>query len=118
MKIYIKLGWKKLNDYYGKLTPTAYAAAVVFHPCKKWRALERLWNQLPSRQTSEWKRTYARSLAAIWEERYKTMAHEEGCNGASATGATSGLDYIERRLAFSRSLACPEPQGRESKRQK
>jgi hypothetical protein len=42
LKIYIKLGWKKLNNYYGKLTSAAYAAAVVFHPCKKWRALERL----------------------------------------------------------------------------
>ncbi|KAM4065570.1 ribonuclease H-like protein [Hirsutella rhossiliensis] len=46
LKIYIKLGWKKLNDYYSKLTSTAYVAAVVFHPCKKWRALERLWSQL------------------------------------------------------------------------
>ncbi|OAQ57268.1 ribonuclease H-like protein [Purpureocillium lilacinum] len=44
LKIYIRLGWKKLNCYYGKLTSTAYAAAVVFHPCKKWRALERLWD--------------------------------------------------------------------------
>ncbi|KAG4275825.1 hypothetical protein FPRO04_14334 [Fusarium proliferatum] len=53
LKVYIKLGWKKLNEYYGKLSSTAYVAAVVFHPCKKWRALERLWDQLPTRQTSE-----------------------------------------------------------------
>jgi hypothetical protein len=56
LKIYIRLGWKKLNAYYGKLTSTTYVAAVVFHPCKKWRALERLWSQLLSRQTSGWKR--------------------------------------------------------------
>ncbi|KAL9561335.1 hypothetical protein ACKAV7_014690 [Fusarium commune] len=49
LKIYIKLGWKKLNCYYGKLTSAAYVAAVVFHLCKKWRTLEQLWNQLPSR---------------------------------------------------------------------
>jgi hypothetical protein len=108
LKIYIKLGWKKLNDYYGKLTSTAYVAAVVFHPCKKWRALERLWNQLPSRQTSEWKRTYGISLTTIWEERYKSMALEDTSNGISAAG-NGGLDYIERRLAFSRSMAYPEP---------
>jgi hypothetical protein len=47
LKIYIKLGWKKLNDYYGKLTSTAYVAAVVFHLCKKWRALERLLEPSP-----------------------------------------------------------------------
>lgn len=67
LKIYIKLGWKKLNNYYGKLTSAAYAAAVVFHPCKKWRALEQLWNQLPSCQTSEWKQAYQASLTAIWD---------------------------------------------------
>ncbi|KAM4063985.1 ribonuclease H-like protein [Hirsutella rhossiliensis] len=115
LKIYIKLGWKKLNDYYSKLTSTAYVAAVVFHPCKKWRALERLWSQLPSRQTSEWERTYARSLATVWKERYKNMAHRQSCDGVSADTTNSGLDYIERRLAFSRSLACPEPRGRQIK---
>jgi hypothetical protein len=116
LKIYIKLAWKKLNDYYGKLTSTAYVAAVVFHPCKKWRALERLWNQLPSRQTSEWKKTYEKSLRGVWEERYKSMAREAACNAASAIGSNSGLDYIERRLAFSRSLTCPNSEGRQSKR--
>jgi hypothetical protein len=40
LKIYIKRGWKKLNDYYGKLTSTAYVAVVVFYPCKKWRAVD------------------------------------------------------------------------------
>jgi hypothetical protein len=104
LKIYIKLGWKKLNSYYGKLTSTAYAAAVIFHPCKKWRALERLWDQLPSRQTSEWKRTYQATLKTIWEERYKNAARGAMSNTASAAGS-SGLDYIERRLAFSRSTA-------------
>ncbi|KAM4063470.1 hypothetical protein HRG_013984 [Hirsutella rhossiliensis] len=108
LKIYIKLGWKKLNDYYSKLTSTAYVAA-------KWRALERLWSQLPSRQTSEWERTYARSLATVWKERYKNMAHRQSCDGVSADTTNSGLDYIERRLAFSRSLACPEPRGRQIK---
>lgn len=76
LKIYIKLGWKKLNDYYGKLTSTAYVAAVVFHLCKKWRALEQLWNQLPSRQTSGCKSAYERHLTRNWEENYKHMAHE------------------------------------------
>ncbi|KFZ23844.1 hypothetical protein V502_01675 [Pseudogymnoascus sp. VKM F-4520 (FW-2644)] len=83
--------------------------AVVFHPCKKWRALERLWNQLPSRQTSEWKKAYQASLTAIWEERYKNAALGAMSDTASAAG-NSGLDYIERRLAFSRSTAYDEPE--------
>jgi hypothetical protein len=118
LKIYIKLGWKKLNEYYGKLTSTAYIAAVVFHPCKKWRTLEQLWGQLPSRQTSEWRRTYEGNLRRVWEEKYKNMAHEEACNAVSASGSNSALDYIERRLAFSRSLVRPDSQERQSKRPK
>lgn len=118
LKIYIKLGWKKLNDYYGKLTSTAYVAAVVFHPCKKWRALEQLWNQLPSRQTSVWKKTYERSITRAWEERYKNVAYDEACSDSSATRSNSALDYIERRLAFSRSLASPDSRGRQGKRPK
>lgn len=116
LKVYIKLGWKKLNKYYGKLTSTAYAAAVIFHPCKKWRALERLWDQLPSRQTSEWKKTYQASLTTIWEERYKDATLENASDAISAAGS-SGLDYIERRLAFSRSTAFSEPEPKTQSRQ-
>ncbi|KAF5120896.1 putative AC9 transposase [Metarhizium anisopliae] len=117
LKVYIKLGWKKLNDYYGKLSSKTYVAAVVFHPCKKWRALDQLWNQLPSRQTSEWKRTYKKSLATIWEEKYKSKAPDAASSFVSGAGAASALDYIERRLAFSRSLASSDSRGRQSKRQ-
>ncbi|RFN43384.1 ribonuclease h-like protein [Fusarium flagelliforme] len=118
LKIYIKLGWKKLNCYYGKLTSTAYVAAVVFHLCKKWRTLEQLWNQLPSRQTSEWRKTYEENLTRVWEEKYKNMAHEVACSAVSATESNSALDYIERRLAFSRSLVRPGSQERQSKRRR
>ncbi|KAG7423407.1 putative AC transposase [Fusarium oxysporum f. sp. raphani] len=118
LKIYIKLGWKKLNSYYGKLTSTAYVAAVVFHPCKKWRTLEQLWNQLPSRQTSEWRKTYEENLTRVWEEKYNNMAHEVACSTVSTTESNSALDYIERRLAFSRSLVRPGSQERQSKRQR
>ncbi|KAH7471429.1 hypothetical protein FOMA001_g13061 [Fusarium oxysporum f. sp. matthiolae] len=118
LKIYIKLGWKKLNSYYGKLISTAYVAAVVFHPCKKWRTLEQLWNQLPSRQTSEWRKTYEENLTRVWEEKYKNMAHEVACSTVSTTESNSALDYIERRLAFSRSLVRPGSQERQSKRQR
>lgn len=118
LKIYVKLGWKKLNDYYSKLTSTAYVAAVVFHPCKKWRTLEQLWNQLPSRQTSEWKKTYAGALKKIWETKYKNTAHKLGYNATSAHGSQDGLDYIEHRLAFSRSIARSDAQGLQSKQTK
>ncbi|KAM3538461.1 hypothetical protein ARSEF1564_008622 [Beauveria bassiana] len=114
LKIYIKLGWKKLNEYYEKLNSTAYVAAVVFHPCKKWQALEQLWNQLPSRQTSGWRKTYVRNLKRVWEERYKDVAQEVAPHDNSAPEINRRLDYIERRLAFSRSLARPDHQAQQS----
>ncbi|SPJ74763.1 uncharacterized protein FTOL_04494 [Fusarium torulosum] len=46
------------------------------------------------------------------------MAHEEACNAVSASGSNTALDYIERRLAFSRSLVRPDSQERQSKRPK
>ena len=46
--INIDLAWLKLNEYYGKLDNTPiYVAAVVLHPCYKWKWLEKKWQQRP-----------------------------------------------------------------------
>lgn len=50
LKVFIKLGWKKLHKYYSRLTSAAYVGAVVFNPTKKWRLLDRLWSRVPSRR--------------------------------------------------------------------
>lgn len=118
LKVYIKLGWKKLNDYYGKLTSSAYVAAVVFHPCKKWQALQQLWSQLPSRQTSTWRKNYEESLAATWKEKYENMTLESASDNAPSRISNNAFDYIERRLAFSRSLVCDDPQRQQVQWQK
>jgi hypothetical protein len=90
------------------LTSTVYVATVVFDPSKKWRALERLWSQLPFRETSVWKQTYETSLTTIWEEKYKSMTLE-GIYSDALAGGNGCFDYVERRLAFSRSVAYSEP---------
>jgi hypothetical protein len=39
-------GWAKLNKYYRMSDTTpAYTAAVILHPSRKWRWVERHWNQ-------------------------------------------------------------------------
>ncbi len=48
-KVYLRLGYIYLRTYYEKMTPVAYAAAVIFYFCKKWRALERAWESFPRR---------------------------------------------------------------------
>ncbi|KJZ68756.1 hypothetical protein HIM_11854 [Hirsutella minnesotensis 3608] len=55
------------------------------------------------------------SLTRVWEKKYKSMTREAACNPVSAAGATIRLDYIERRLAFSRAWTSPDSRGRRSK---
>ncbi|EXK24127.1 hypothetical protein FOMG_19136 [Fusarium oxysporum f. sp. melonis 26406] len=50
LKVFIKLGWKKLQKYYNRLTSAAYVSAAVFNPAKKWRLLDQLWSRVPSRK--------------------------------------------------------------------
>jgi hypothetical protein len=61
------------------------------------------------------KSTYSASLTRIWKTKYKNTAHELACNADSAPKRQDGLDYIERRLAFSRSITRSDAQGLQSK---
>ena len=97
LKVFIKLGWKKLHKYYDLLTGAAYVGAVVFNPTKKWRLLDLLWSRVPSRKAKSWRLDYERRLLQIWE-RYKDR--EVDCE-VLATHEDSSMDYIERRLARS-----------------
>ena len=66
----------------------------------------------------EWKKAYEESLRKIWEDKYKIKPHGTACSGESVAERSSTLDYIERRLVFGRSLACPDSQRRHSKQPK
>ncbi|OWT43206.1 hypothetical protein VFPPC_18521 [Pochonia chlamydosporia 170] len=101
LKVFIRLGWKKLHKYYNRLTSAAYVGAVVFNPAKKWRLLDRLWSRVPSRKTKTWRSEYEEKLLEIWE---KYKEREVGCEVFASTDGAS-MDYIERRLA--RSVAGP-----------
>lgn len=62
LKVYIRFGWYKLDEYYNKLNSLAYAAAVIMHPCLKFELLDELWNAVPSRQAESWKKDYSLRL--------------------------------------------------------
>ncbi|KAK4073094.1 hypothetical protein Purlil1_13128 [Purpureocillium lilacinum] len=97
LKVFIKLGWKKLHKYYSRLTSAAYVGAVVFNPTKKWRLLDRLWSRVPSRKAKSWRLDYEQKLLNIWET-YKDR--DVDCE-VFATSDEASMDYIERRLARS-----------------
>ncbi|KAJ3455467.1 hypothetical protein MRS44_016949 [Fusarium solani] len=71
IKVFIKLAWQRLDKYYHLMTPIAYVAAVVFHPCKKWRLVEQMWNGLPTRRSVEWTEDYQSRIRALWTAKYK-----------------------------------------------
>ncbi|KID98777.1 Ribonuclease H-like protein, partial [Metarhizium majus ARSEF 297] len=101
LKVFIKLGWKKLHKYYNRLTSAAYVGAVVFNPTKKWCLLDRLWSRVPARKSKAWRSEYEAKLLQIWEG-YRER--EVNCEVSASTDEAS-MDYIERRLA--RSIAGP-----------
>ncbi|OAQ58284.1 ribonuclease H-like protein [Purpureocillium lilacinum] len=95
LKVYIKLGWKKLHKYYSRLTSAAYVGAVVFNPAKKWRLLDQLWSRVPSRKTKSWRSEYEAKLLEIWEK----YRERDVDNEVLATSEEASMGYIERRLA-------------------
>ena len=68
-KININLGWKKLDQYYTKLTETpAYYASVVLHPQYRWNYFEQYWCDKP-----EWVDEAKAIVRDLWLE-YKSRA--------------------------------------------
>ncbi|KAI1874248.1 uncharacterized protein JN550_002827 [Neoarthrinium moseri] len=96
LKVYFRLGWKKLHDYYEKMTPIAYYTAVIFHPAKKVAFLDRLWRQIPCKQKDGWRDWVSKRLRELWEELYKNKE----VNKPADRMEIDSLDYLERRLAF------------------
>ncbi|KJZ69667.1 hypothetical protein HIM_10940 [Hirsutella minnesotensis 3608] len=97
LKVFIKLGWKKMEKYYSRLSGASYVGAVVFNPAKKWHLLDRLWSRIPSRKAKSWRQEYEARLVEIWD-RYKEREVDGEIFAASDRGS---MDYIERRLARS-----------------
>jgi hAT family C-terminal dimerisation region len=86
-------------------TSAAYVGAVIFHPCKKWSALDQLWGQLPSRQSTLWKD----ELETTWElSQYMNKDVSDELSDLS-TCNNEGLSYIEWRLALRSRPASQQP---------
>lgn len=73
LKVYIRLGWYKLDEYYSKLNSLAYAAAVIMYLCLKFELLNELWDAVPLRQAESWKKDYLLRLRKRWVDKYRDM---------------------------------------------
>ena len=61
-------GWKKMNKYYNLFDKTpVYAAALVLHPTRKWKHIEKHW-------VREWVAPAKIAVKGLWEKQYKPKA--------------------------------------------
>ena len=66
----IDAGWAKLDAYY-TLTerPSAYVAAIVLSPHRKWHCFETAWEEHP-----EWIESNKTAVEDLWRSRYAPLA--------------------------------------------
>jgi hypothetical protein len=110
MKIYLSLGWVKLDLYYRKMTQLAYAGATVMNPFKKMQELQKLWSQIPQRKEPGYLPTVKTSLRALWTTTYKN--HDLEVPTSDPPVETFDYeDFTTMRLQFSgRSSRCQKSQ--------
>lgn len=78
VRSHINLAWQKLDSYYQKLCPPAYASAIVLHPCYGWAALARYFKGNP--HAKEWLSEYKHSVKKLWEKDYQNLPLKPVCN--------------------------------------
>jgi hypothetical protein len=110
LKVHIKLAWKRLDRYYNLFYQLAYVAAVLLHPCKKWRTLEELWEGYPTRKQGEWKKHYNMLLRVFYDTHYKGV--EFGGRPVQYTDKEGDAcrDYVKRIMDFKRARHTKDPQ--------
>ena len=92
------MAWEKLDSYYQKLCPPAYAAGIVLHPCYGWAALAKYFKGNPN--AMEWLSEYKYSVKKLWEKDYRDMPLES----ADAASQASTLTSRKERSEFERFL--------------
>ena len=102
LKVHVKLAWKRLDKYYNLFYQLAYIAAVLLHPCKKWRALEELWEGYPTRKQGEWKKHYNMLLRGFYDAHYKGVDFGGRTDQETDKEADACRNYVKRRMDFKR----------------
>jgi len=102
LKIHVKLAWKRLDKYYNLFDQLPYVAAVLLHPCKKWKALEELWEGYPTRRQGEWKKHYNTLLRDFYDTHYKDVDFGNQPVQDTDKEADECRDYVKGRIDFKR----------------
>jgi len=82
-------GWAKLVKYYRASDRTpAYIAALILHPSRKWRWVERHWKQ-------EWIAPAKAMMKDFWEDRYKPATLSNTPPASSLKPQNEFLQWLE-----------------------
>jgi hypothetical protein len=76
-------GWKKMAKYYELTDRTpVYIAAIVLHPSRKWRYIEKNWKP-------DWVQPAKDKMKTFWETKYKPVSTTLATPSTSSTPSTS-----------------------------
>jgi hypothetical protein len=88
-------------------TTPAYTAAVILHPSRKWRWVERHWNQ-------EWIALAMAMTRDLWEDKYKPVTSSNTHPASSSKPQNEFLQWLEddhdSELQDEYLIYCAEPQ--------
>jgi hypothetical protein len=117
LKVYLRLGWVKLNTYYSGLTAIAYAGALVMNPFKKTAALRILWSQQPRKQAEKWSKNYLDKLKDTWAKRYKERKIGSPIEELGTVNLGDSIQLLEQLAAIDGSgSTAPQPQHHKASR--
>jgi hypothetical protein len=71
LKVYVRLGWLILHDYYEKLTSVAYAGVQAINSFRNLTFLKQLWQQVPDPLAIGYYDDCKKRLQDLWEYDYK-----------------------------------------------
>jgi hypothetical protein len=111
LKVYLRLGWVKLNTYYSGLTAMAYPGALVMNPFKKTAVLRILWSQQPRNQAKKWSKDYLDELKDTRVKRYKERKIESPIEELGTVDLGDSIQLLEQLAAIDGSRSTtPQPQ--------
>lgn len=90
---YINLAQEKLDSYYQKLCPPAYAAAIILYPYYGQTILTKYFKGNPN--AKKWLVEYKHSVKKLWEEDYQHIALKSSDTPSPSLTSTSRKERSE-----------------------
>lgn len=92
MILAIEMGWFVLSKYYGLSDATpAYAAAILLHPQKRKRYIEKRWDK-------DWRQPAIDAVRSLWKSNYESLSTEPETHRKSSVQEPTILELLVQEL--------------------